>query len=207
MRVLKHRRTHEPRRRRPERTTQTAAADLRYIREAMQESARFTDVPGWGMVLIGLTAIIATLLAASESSEGAWLRVWTVEAVVALAIAVLSILHKTRVTGIPLRSGPTRKFFLGLAPPLLVGAMLTVVLQREGLVSVLPGTWLLLYGAAFVGAGAYAMRIVPLLGACLMAAGVVALFGPTTWNDFILGLGFGGLHIGFGLVIARRYGG
>jgi hypothetical protein len=85
--------------------------------------------------------------------------------------------------------------------------MLTVVLEREGLVSVLPGTWLLLYGAAFVGAGAYSIRIVPLLGACLMAAGVVALVGPAGWNDLILGLGFGGLHIAFGLVIARRHGG
>jgi len=107
----------------------------------------------------------------------------------------------------PLLPGPTRKFCLGLMPPLLAGAMLTIVLQRQDLISVLPGTWLLLYGAAFVCAGAYAIRIIPVLGACFMALGVVALMGPSGWDDILLGLGFGGLHLGFGLLIARRYGG
>jgi hypothetical protein len=205
--MLTHRRTREQRRHRLPSVDQHAAENLRYIREAMEQSARFTDVPGWGMALIGVTAIAATALASAQTTDVAWLRVWVTEAGLALIIAVASILHKTRVTGIPLRAGPTQKFCLGLLPPLLAGALLTFVLQSEGLFALLPATWLLLYGAAFVAAGAYSIRIVPVLGGCLMALGAIALFGPAAWGNPLLGAGFGGLHLGFGMLIARRYGG
>jgi len=41
----------------------------------------------------------------------------------------------------------------------------------------------------------------------LMALGAVALFSPPGWGNALMALGFGGLHIGFGWIIARRYGG
>jgi hypothetical protein len=45
------------------------------------------------------------------------------------------------------------------------------------------------------------------MGLAFLAVGTVALFGPATWGDWCLAAGFGGLHIAFGTVIARRYGG
>ena len=205
--MLTHRRAREQRRHRLPSVDTRAAENLRYIREAMEQSARFTDVPGWGMALIGVTAIGAAAGASMQSSDVAWLRVWMVEAGLALVLAVASILHKTKVTGVPLRAGPTQKFCLGLMPPLLAGGLLTLVLQRQGLFELLPGTWLVLYGAAFVAAGAYSIRIVPVLGVCFMVLGAIALFGPAAWGNPLLGVGFGGLHLGFGAYIARRYGG
>ena len=41
----------------------------------------------------------------------------------------------------------------------------------------------------------------------IMVLGMVALFTPTAWQAALLAVGFGGLHILFGLIIARRYGG
>ena len=85
--------------------------------------------------------------------------------------------------------------------------MLTIALVWRGTFDVLPGLWLLAYGAGVVAAGSYSVRVVPLLGALLMLLGAVALAVPPGWGNWCLAAGFGGLHIGFGLWIARRHGG
>ena len=89
----------------------------------------------------------------------------------------------------------------------LAGALLTVVLLRAGSSAVLPGIWLLLYGTGVVTGGAFSVRIVPVMGLGFMALGAVALVAPPAWGNALLAAGFGGLHIVFGAVIARRHGG
>ncbi|MBZ5700669.1 MAG: hypothetical protein LAN84_02350 [Acidobacteriia bacterium] len=184
-----------------------AADHLRYIRETMQRAGEFTAVPGWGGVLMGFTALAAALLAARQTTPRAWLAIWLVEALVAFAIAAPAAAHKAHRANLPLLSGPGRKFLLSFAPPLVVGALLTFVLFRAGAVAALPGLWLLLYGAATVTAGAFSVRIVPVMGTCLMALGAAALFAPAHWGDIFMAAGFGALQIGFGGWIARHHGG
>ena len=86
------------------------------------------------------------------------------------------------------------------------GALLTAVLFHAGAVAFLPGIWLLLYGASVLSGGAASVRVVPLMGACVMASGAAALLAPA-WGAVMLAAGFGGLHVVFGLVIAVKYGG
>jgi hypothetical protein len=85
--------------------------------------------------------------------------------------------------------------------------VLTVALFGNGAPELLPGTWLLLYGTGVVTAGAYSVRIVPVMGGLFMAAGALAFLTPGPERDIVLAAGFGGLHIIFGAIIARRYGG
>ena len=40
-----------------------------------------------------------------------------------------------------------------------------------------------------------------------MVLGTAAFVVPATLGNTFMAAGFGGLHIGFGLIIARRYGG
>jgi hypothetical protein len=181
--------------------------NLRFIRETMERSAAFTAVPGWGGVLIGVTAVVASLVAAGESSPRAWLAVWLAEAAVAIILGGVAVVRKARAADLRLFSGPSRKFALSLSPPLVAGALLTVILYRAGLESFLPGLWLLLYGTGVVTGGAFSVRVVPVMGLCFMLIGTVALFSPAAWGNWLLGAGFGGLHVVFGLTIARRYGG
>jgi hypothetical protein len=180
---------------------------LRYIRETMEGAASFTAVPGFGGIAMGATALFAALVAAHQTSAGRWLAVWLIEGAVALSIGVSSMARKARSVRVPLWSRPGRKFALGLSPPMLTAALLTLVLYRAQLVSALPGLWLLLYGVGVVAAGAYSVRVVPAMGFCFMGLGAAALFLPPVWGNWLLAAGFGGLHTVFGMVIARRYGG
>jgi hypothetical protein len=183
------------------------AEDLRFIRDTMERSAAFTAVSGWGTALLGATAVGAAWLAARQTSSSAWLRVWLAEGLLAVAIGLLSCTWKANRRGLPLFSGPARRVALGLAPPLLAGAFMTFLLFRAGLPSALPATWLLLYGAGIMTGGSFSVAIVPVMGVCFMLLGGLAVLAPVAWGDWFLAAGFGGLHIVFGVLIARRHGG
>src|SRR5215472_16773507 len=183
------------------------ADDLRFIRDTMERSAAFTAVSGWGQVLLGATAICAAGLASRQDTAYGWLRVWLAEGLLAVAIGLLACTWKANRRGLPLFSGPARKVALGLAPPLVAGAFLTFLLFRAGLETALPATWLLLYGAGIMTGGAFSVPIVPVMGFCFMLLGGFAVLGPAAWGNWFLAAGFGGLHIMFGILIARRHGG
>lgn len=183
------------------------AEDLRFIRDTMERSAAFTAVSGWGTALLGGTALVAAALAAHQPSSFGWLRVWLAEGLLAVAIGLLACTWKANRRGLPLFSGPARKVALGLAPPLVAGAFLTFLLVRSGLESALPATWLLLYGAGIMTGGSFSVPIVPVMGMSFMLLGGLAVLGPANWGNWFLAAGFGGLHIIFGLLIARRHGG
>jgi hypothetical protein len=184
-----------------------ALDNLQYIRSTMERAGSFTAVPGWGMVALGVTALAATWVARRQPRDAAWLAVWLGEAVLAVVIGGTALVRKARVGHDPLLSGPGRRFGLGFLPPVTVGGLLTIALHQAGLFHAMPGTWLLLYGTAVVTAGAFSVRVVPLMGLCFMLLGAVALFAPAAWWPWFMATGFGGLHIAFGTIIARRYGG
>lgn len=184
-----------------------AADHLRYIRETMERAAEFTAVPGWGGMAMGITALAAAFFASRQTTPGAWLAVWLVEAFVAVSIAAPAAATKAHRANSRLFSGPGRKFLLSFAPPIVVGGLLTFVLFQAGAIATLPGVWLLLYGTAVVTGGAFSVRVVPVMGLCLMALGATALLAPAAWGDALMAVGFGVLQIFFGAWIARYYGG
>ncbi len=201
-----------------------AASSLRFIRETMARTSTFTAVPGWGGVAMGATAVLAAVLAARQPTVSDWLTVWTAEALVGLVLGAWTTAAKARRGGAPLLSGQGRKFLLGLLPALLVGVALTVavygyevgaagesVARQTSLATasrtLLPGLWLLLYGAGVASAGMFSIRPIPLMGSLFMLCGALALLAPAAWGDVFMGVGFGGLHLAFGLLIALRHGG
>ncbi|HET9982871.1 MAG TPA: hypothetical protein VFQ38_04775 [Longimicrobiales bacterium] len=184
-----------------------AIDNLRFIRETMERAGSFTAVPGWGGVGMGATAIGAAALASRQPTPERWLGVWLAEAALATAIAAGAMALKARRAGVPLLSGPGRKFALGLLPPVVAGAVLTGALVRAGAAGALPGVWLLLYGAGVITGGIFSVRVVPIMGLALMLTGAAALFSPAAWGDAYLALGFGAVEIVCGVLIARRHGG
>ncbi len=184
-----------------------AIENLRYIRETMERAGSFTAVPGWGGVVMGASAALAAVLASQQESRNAWLIVWLAEGALALAIGLLAMQRKAQAAHLSLWSTPARKFLFSFAPATAAGAVLTFGLYRAGMVAPIPGVWLLLYGTGVVTGGTFSVPAVPVMGLCFMLEGAFAVFAPLRWSDLLLGLGFGGLHMIFGVVIARRYGG
>ena len=183
-----------------------AADNLRFIRDTMERASSFTAVPGWGGIYIGFTAVAAGAIAHGRPLA-AQFSIWLAEAALALVIAVIALRAKAKRLALPLGSRPARRALLSFVPPLMAGAMLSVILARFGMLGVMPGLWLLLYGTAVVTGGAFSVRIVPVMGLCFMLLGAVSFVVPPGWGNELLMLGFGVLHIVFGTVIARRYGG
>ena len=184
-----------------------AMDNLRYIRETMERATPFTGISGWGEIAIGTTAFLACLIAAEQTAFRTWFAIWIAEGLISLLIAGWSMDRKTRAVHMPLVSGPGRKVVFSLAPPLIAGALLTLVLAQAGAVNAIPGMWLLLYGTAVITGGMFSVRAVPAMGVCFMLLGAVALFTPAAYTNWFMAAGFGGLHVLFGAIIVRKYGG
>jgi len=196
-----------PRHSNPPEMQARAMDNLRFIRETMEAAGTFTAVSGWGQVVIGCTAVVAALIARQFPESAEWVLVWAAEAILALFVSVWFMYNKARSASLPLLTGSARKLLFSFSPIFVVGMVLTYALMRVHMYALLPAVWMLLYGTAVVAAGAFSVRIVPVMGAAFIVVGIVALFAPVTWNTALMIVGFGALHIVFGVVIARRHGG
>lgn len=184
-----------------------AMEDLRFIRQTMERAGSFTAVPGRGGIAIGVLALAAALLAWWQPTPERWLLTWLVTAALAVLIAACTLTAKARRAGVPLGTGPGRKFLLSFLPPVGAAVVLTAALYMHGALAVLPGLWMLSYGAAVIAAGSFSVRVIPFMGIGFMAMGTLALLTPAAWADAWMAASFGALHIGAGLLIARWHGG
>lgn len=192
-----------------ERLHARALDEIHFIRDTMSRAGRFTAVPGWGGVWMGATAIATAVISGPPDQSPRWLAVWLVEAAIAVTIALVAIARKAKRSGVALwpAGTPAQRFALALLPPLVAGMVLTPLFAVTDLRTRLPGCWLLLYGTAVATGGALAVRIVPIMGLCFMALGAIAFVAPVSIGHWLLAAGFGGLHIVFGIIIARNHGG
>jgi hypothetical protein len=171
----------------------------------MESASRYTAVSGLGLVGVGVVGVVASW-ASWAAGAVAPLEIWIPAAVVALVISGLGNASKAKLLGVPVWSGAFRKMAWGLVPALFAGAVLTFALTADSAYDLLPGAWLAIYGAGVTASGTFSVRAVRWMGLTLLGLGGVALMDPALGLG-VLALGFGGVHLAFGLYIAARYGG
>lgn len=193
--------------REPRSVSSQAADNLVFIRSAMERSSTFTAIPGMGGAVMGAIGLVAAALAAGQPAGDRWLATWLVAAVIAAAAGVFAMVRKARAAQLSLTGVNARRFALGMAAPFVAGAAITYDLWAVGNFAVMAPTWLLLYGAGVLTGGMFSVPVVRIIGVCFMAAGMGAIVTPPEWGNVWLGIGFGGLQVGFGLYIARHHGG
>lgn len=193
-------RSHEP-----TRLDAHAEENLRFIRDTMERAGMFTAVPGWGTLAIGVMALVVAIITTGIRNDHVWVLVWAAAAVTGLITGVLTTARKMQAAGLRATGAAAAQFWAAMVPTLLAGAFITVVMARADQVDLLVPVWLLLYGASVLTAGWHSVRLLALMGVCFMVAGALAPFSPS--RDLSMAAGFGALHVIFGFVFARRYGG
>jgi hypothetical protein len=194
----------------PEALHDRAADNLRFIRDTMARAGPFTSVSGFGTMgagAVGLIAALASTLVQRAEHPAAWTGVWLAAALAAGCLSWAAIRRKAARAGQSLSAGPARRFALAFLPAIVAGGVLTATFVGRGLTVLLPGTWLTVYGAAITAAGAYSVRPVPVMGCAFLALGAACFAASPHFQLFFLAAGFGGLHLLFGFLIARQYGG
>jgi len=171
----------------------------------MESASTYTAVSGWGLVASGATGLLATWLA--------WLRgvpadltIWIPAAVISVVAATVANAMKARQIDVPVWTGVLRRVFWVVIPVLVAGGLLTFALENNDATQLLPGTWLSLYGAGVAAGGTFSVRAIRWMGVVFLGLGAIALAQPD-FGLVMLGVGFGGLHIGAGLDITWRHGG
>ena len=184
-----------------------ALDNLRFIRDTMERAGTFTAISGWGIAAVGVVAMVAAVVARVRPTVEWRVGTWLTTAAVCIALSLAATARKARRTDLSMVSEPAQKLALAFSPAMVVGALLTAALLRIGANDLLPGVWLLLYGTAVVTGGAFSVRIIPVMGVCFMTLGAAALFAPPAIGEWLMVAGFGLVHMGFGIQIARRHGG
>jgi len=183
-----------------------AADSLAFIRATMARSVAFTAVPGRGGMAMGVIGLAVAAIASRTTDRQAWLALWLAAAVGAGGIGLAAMQMKARRYQVAIWSASGRRFAQGFVPSLAAGAVLTAALVNAGSFDLLPAIWLLLYGAGVLAGATASVPVLTWLGVALMALGGAASL-VSRFGDLWLAAGFGGLHIIFGFIIARKYGG
>jgi len=192
---------------------QTAREHLLYIRQTLEAAGQFTAVPGKCLVAAGMAALAGVLFNIMVTGAP-WdrhailptaLNAWAMVLGVSVAIVSAGIYYKSRQTGTRIQAPLLRKLLWSLCPALFVGGILTSLAVRTDNLSWLPTVWLGCYGAAVTNGGQVSVPAVRYMGCCFLAVALGAACSPPSLGLTWLALGFGWLHLVFGIYIARRH--
>jgi hypothetical protein len=200
---------------------------IREMRNLMERTTRYLSLSGLAGVLVGLIAmagIVSLYLAmdipigqpvsfnefirsggeAAEALTGRIVR--TAAIVLLLSILAEGVLgyRKARKLGLPLWDATARRMFTALAIPVAGGGIYCLSLIQGGNPDGLASASLIFYGLGLLNAGKYAVPDVGRLGLAVFATGLVAAFFPA-WGLVFWGIGFGILHIVYGISIHFKY--
>jgi len=201
--------------------------DIKAIRKIMEDNSRFLSLSGLSGVIAGAIAIVGALIAyyaiLDKGSFGLGdylgnifgrggsetLRLLLLDAALVLVASVSVALYfsakKAGKEGKSLFSPISRRLLINLLIPLVAGGLfIAVLLINNNLQLVIP-CFLIFYGLALVNAGKFTLGEIFYLGILEIIIGLVCAFVPG-WGLLFWIIGFGLLHIIYGVAMHRKYG-
>ncbi|MXV37635.1 hypothetical protein GO491_02915 [Flavobacteriaceae bacterium Ap0902] len=197
--------------------------DLAHIRSMMEKSSRFISLSGLSGIFAGIFALIGAgvahyLLERYEVNyfDGATTHTYAIELIlnlmlVALAVLVFSIafgiyftIQKSKKQNISFWNLLTKNVLVHLAVPLIAGGVFCLALINQGHNYLIAPEMLIFYGLALVNVSKFTYGDVRWLGYLEIFLGLIAAF-YTGYGLVFWALGFGVLHIIYGIIMFNKY--
>ncbi|ANH84037.1 hypothetical protein A8C56_17930 [Niabella ginsenosidivorans] len=196
--------------------------DLQHIRQMMERSSRFISLNGLSGVAAGIFALIGAVIAYwlfqqyevdyfsgnryaySYELELRLLILAIVILILAVGSGILFTIQKSRKNGLKIWTGTTKILLVQLFVPLAAGGLFCLALFYHGMFGLMAPATLVFYGLALVNAASYTFSDIRYLGYCELFLGIVSSFIPG-YGLIFWALGFGILHIIYGLLMYKKY--
>lgn len=198
--------------------------DISEIRSMMEQSTRFFSLSGLSGVTIGLIAMSGAWFAsqyleaeglAGLYREGKYISISTSQLlellgigliilIAAVSAAALFSFRMAKKRNMPAWNSAAKRMIRSFLIPLSVGAIFNVLLAWHGFGIMVAPTTLIFYGMALLHAGKYTLKEIQYLGITEMALGLIAAFF-VGYGIYFWVLGFGVLHIVYGLILYLKY--
>ncbi|ASE63834.1 hypothetical protein H3Z85_10835 [Chryseobacterium indologenes] len=196
--------------------------DLSHIRSMMERSSRFISLSGLSGVVAGVVALLGAGYAyyAMEREKVSYVhgrkflynpdlvQELIVTGLTVLIVAVLSgyifTANKSKKKGLKIWDATTKRLIVTFAVPLAAGGIFCSALIFHHLVVWIAPATLVFYGLALVAAERYTLPDIKYLGYCEIILGLLAAF-VLGWGLVFWSLGFGVLHIVYGLIMHKKY--
>lgn len=196
--------------------------DLSHIRSMMERSSRFLSLSGLSGVFAGITALVGSAYAyfvmqregvsyfdgQQISFSNALMIELVLTGLVILVVAVtlgyIFTVRKSKRNQVSMWDQTTKRLLVAFVIPLIVGGLVCLAMLFHGMLVFVAPMTLIFYGLALVSAERYTLSDVKYLGLCEIALGILSLFF-LGWGFLAWIIGFGALHIVYGLVMHKKY--
>jgi hypothetical protein len=196
--------------------------DLQDIKSIMDRSSRFISLSGMSGVVAGTLALLGAYLAyqtvyaqqnylsyrhANFSMENilTLLAIAAVVLVLSVTAGLFFTQKKARKTNQKLWDSQSKRLVVNLLIPLVVGGILCLILLSKGFIGIIAPLTLVFYGLALINASKYTLTEIRSLGLIEIFLGLLGCqfvgFGLILWA-----VGFGLMHIIYGIVMHLKYG-
>ncbi|NHB70007.1 hypothetical protein [Perlabentimonas gracilis] len=204
---------------------------LREIRSIMERSTQFLSLSGLSGVFAGVFALLGVMAVYLYSQDFFFASYYnhntgTTELIqrsvsfsglpyliigigfsvlfLALFIVVMFTVRNAKRKGLPYWNSTAKRMLINLLIPLVAGGLFCLVLIFHGLIYLLAPVTLIFYGLALVNASKYTLRDVRYLGLIEIGLGLLSSIF-IGYSIMIWALGFGILHIVYGLTMYYKY--
>jgi uncharacterized membrane protein len=201
-----------------ERKEQDYMQDLREIRSIMERSTKFLSLSGISGVLAGLYALAGAYLAFKifedqdalvygiPSGQQVWdlLVIGLTVLVLAVTTAIVFSARKAKKRGQQIWNSAAKRMLVNMAVPLVTGGILVLLLLAKGLILLMAPVTLIFYGLALYNASKFTYSDVKYFGFVQLLLGLLGIYF-TQYSLLVWAIGFGVMHIIYGIYVNYKY--